>query len=282
MKSYFTLSIQKIAIIYMVVSLGLITLNPFNFQIFIYTPWVWHLDWQDSLQNILLFMPLGIILRCTLRQSSFILVIYGISLSLSIEFLQMGIPERSSNIYDIFFNTMGTLLGILYGKQLFPNIDQLKFVLLAFLAIPISWVTAMRAVTDIFSAWLVIPIALASTIAFKQVICPYSKQNLGLSAVWVIFITLPLVVINLRVGLLAISLMMLIFYCNGFWNNQISMIKMLSKIGLFGIFFAAINWLYQHSPLQWHVATHLCWIEVLLMTVWVGLMEVKFEVQKPI
>ncbi len=84
MKLYL-LSIQRFAIIYIIVSLLLLTLNPFKFKAFNYTNWTGYFSLVDGLQNIFLFIPLGIILRQTLRQVNLILLIYGTCLSLGIE-----------------------------------------------------------------------------------------------------------------------------------------------------------------------------------------------------
>jgi hypothetical protein len=265
MKLYL-LSIQRFAIIYIIVSLLLLTLNPFKFQPFNYTNWIVYFSLVDGLQNIFLFIPLGIILRHTLRQVNLILLIYGTCLSLGIELLQTGIAERSSNPIDVFFNTIGTFIGILYHNLLPRNTQQNNTILLAFLVIPIGWVTAMRAATDVFSDWLVIPTALVGALALKNVFNHKSMPNLVLIAAWIILITLPLLSINQIAGALTISLTMLTFYLNNYLDNHKIIVRVLSSIGLLGILLAAINWLYQHFPLVWNVATHLCWIEVLLMT----------------
>jgi len=72
-----------------------------------------------------------------------------------------------------------------------------------------------------------------------------------------------------------LGIILLTFYLNDYLDNHKIIVRVLSSIGLLGILLAAINWLYQHFPLVWNVATHLCWIEVLLMTAWVGLAYVK-------
>lgn len=69
--------------------------------------------------NIVVFMPLGIGLAGTLHQSSRWQTIWrgaagGFGLSLLIELLQLAIPTRATDVDDLIFNTLGTILGVLF------------------------------------------------------------------------------------------------------------------------------------------------------------------------
>ena len=73
---------------------------------------------HDVMINILGFIPFGFLItalirrRITSRSHSFIIVILlGSFLSLTIELIQVYLPNRYSQLMDVFTNTMGTVLG---------------------------------------------------------------------------------------------------------------------------------------------------------------------------
>lgn len=65
----------------------------------------------DTLLNIALFMPLGLILGARIR-SSVRAYALAVAISTSIEFAQVFIPGRDSSIADIVFNGLGAALGV--------------------------------------------------------------------------------------------------------------------------------------------------------------------------
>lgn len=76
-------------------------------------------SFSDVIQNILLFIPVGILGRLSLLNyrnsilNSIIILFYGASLSFSVECLQLFTTDRTPSITDLITNTFGTLLGIL-------------------------------------------------------------------------------------------------------------------------------------------------------------------------
>lgn len=64
----------------------------------------------DFLQNILLFLPLGVALAFR-RYRLWPAVLFGALFSLTIEITQFVIPGRDPSLQDICSNTLGTLLG---------------------------------------------------------------------------------------------------------------------------------------------------------------------------
>jgi VanZ like family/Concanavalin A-like lectin/glucanases superfamily len=83
--------------------------------------------WNDLLQNIVGFMPLGFLLCAYLmrarsrKRAILFAVLSGGLLSLTIEVLQYFIPRRNSGMTDIITNTLGTLLGALLSR---PSLVQ--------------------------------------------------------------------------------------------------------------------------------------------------------------
>jgi len=65
----------------------------------------------DTLLNIALFMPLGLVLGARIR-SSVRAYTLAVAISTGIEFAQVFIPGRDSSIADIVFNGLGAALGV--------------------------------------------------------------------------------------------------------------------------------------------------------------------------
>lgn len=68
------------------------------------------------LLNILMFLPFGIVLPFILnhfKQNVLFSIVFGISLSLCIEIIQLVFRIGTFEIDDIIFNTFGCLIGLL-------------------------------------------------------------------------------------------------------------------------------------------------------------------------
>jgi hypothetical protein len=75
-------------------------------------------DISDILLNILFFVPLGLLLRPLLEMfirryslSFWLTLITGLLLSITIESLQILIPDRNTSVMDVLSNTIGTIAG---------------------------------------------------------------------------------------------------------------------------------------------------------------------------
>lgn len=71
-------------------------------------------DWENTLLNLILFMPLGLLLPILWRpfQKLWRLILLGLGTSLLIELLQL-FTYRATDINDLITNTLGSVLG--YG-----------------------------------------------------------------------------------------------------------------------------------------------------------------------
>jgi len=83
---------------------------------------LWQTSWTDRLNNILLFMPLGLVLGLAARRDGWIsnckIVILVSSLSTIIEVLQIALPGRYPSLSDIIFNTFGGMFGLALARLL--------------------------------------------------------------------------------------------------------------------------------------------------------------------
>ena len=84
-------------------------------------------DWKNSILNILLFVPLGLMLPIVWSRfkSAGITVLFGFGMSLVIELLQ-SLTFRATDVNDLITNTCGTCLGFLCAKVLQKNFLSLN------------------------------------------------------------------------------------------------------------------------------------------------------------
>lgn len=79
---------------------------------------------SDALTNWLAYLPLGVLLALTLRaymtgwRSLLLATVGGVLLSMSMEFVQMYLPNRTSSNVDVLTNGLGTLSGALLAMAI--------------------------------------------------------------------------------------------------------------------------------------------------------------------
>ena len=82
--------------------------------------WYWELSrssnynafWVNVIGNVLIFIPFGLLLPYLLKSKYKLTVLYGFLFSVSIEFLQL-FSNRTSELADIIFNTLGVSIGFI-------------------------------------------------------------------------------------------------------------------------------------------------------------------------
>lgn len=78
----------------------------------------WRFFMIDVVGNVIVFMPIGFglagaLARDTLIQTIRPALLGGFLFSLTIELLQLAVPTRTTDIDDLIFNSLGTLLGVI-------------------------------------------------------------------------------------------------------------------------------------------------------------------------
>lgn len=81
-------------------------------------------DFRNSLMNVLLFVPLGVLLPLIWRKyrSFWKTAMFGLILSMTVELAQMFFG-RATDINDLITNTCGAMLGFLCSRPVFKKIQ---------------------------------------------------------------------------------------------------------------------------------------------------------------
>ncbi|NJR18486.1 MAG: VanZ family protein [Calothrix sp. CSU_2_0] len=119
-------AIDKLLVIGSIITIAIATLYPFNFSIpqnfsvgEIFASFDNTSFFNDQVNNVLLFMPLGFGLASIFQRIKVkallqipLVIIAGASLSFSVEFLQAFLPSRSPTPADILNNAIGAFVGL--------------------------------------------------------------------------------------------------------------------------------------------------------------------------
>ena len=83
-----------------------------------------HIALYNVIGNILLFIPLGFGIPLLFNKKNKLskIILYGFTASLTIEVLQLFTPYNFTDIDDIIFNTLGTILGFIIFASICCNI----------------------------------------------------------------------------------------------------------------------------------------------------------------
>ena len=179
-------------LVYMVFMVFLITLFPFDFripekiQIKILT------NLSDFMANIVLFIPIGFLFKLSRRPVKDVLCLkplfFGILLSMSIEFTQLFIPGRYTQLSDVFTNGLGAWLGAILFILLKAQLSgeragklfslELPLMNLVYLLIPLMWLNGLSIGKEAARLWLLLLLGRFSTGVFFSIYI-YRFRNTG-------------------------------------------------------------------------------------------------------
>ena len=179
-------------LVYMVFMVFLMTLFPFDFrlpakiQIKILT------NLADFMANIVLFIPIGFLFKLSRRPVKDALCLkplfFGILLSMSIEFTQLFIPGRYTQVSDVITNGLGAWLGAILFLLLKAQLSgeragklfslELPLMNLVYLLIPLMWLNGLSIGKEAARLWLLLLLGLFGTGVFCS-ISIYRFRNTG-------------------------------------------------------------------------------------------------------
>lgn len=99
--------------------------------------------WKNNLMNVVGFLPVGFVFYAyfrvarPIRRAMLVTIAVGAATSLTIEVLQAFLPTRDSGTTDLITNTLGTYVGVLCYRDIYPIFTQ-KFPWLGWFLAPHS------------------------------------------------------------------------------------------------------------------------------------------------
>jgi len=115
MKKKYQSTLSYALLIYISIIVVLIALIPFDFRPPREFKIICSTNFADFITNIFFFIPVGFLFRLSRRQSKDILclnaLIFGLLLSSAIEFTQVFIPGRYTQLIDVITNGLGAWFG---------------------------------------------------------------------------------------------------------------------------------------------------------------------------
>ncbi len=87
-----------------------------------------HISLYNVIGNILLFIPLGFCIPLFFNKKNKLskVILYGFTASLTIEVLQLFTPYSITDIDDIIFNTLGTVIGFIIFNIIYTILKNYK------------------------------------------------------------------------------------------------------------------------------------------------------------
>lgn len=215
-------------LIYMVLIVFLITLFPFDFRI----PAKIHIkiltNPADFMANIVLFIPIGFLFKLSRRAGRDVLCLkalfWGFLLSISIEFTQLFIPGRYTQVIDVITNCLGSWLGAILLVLLKGQLSgeragklfslELPLMNLVYLLLPLMWLNGLSIGAEAARLWLLLLLGLFGTAVLCS-ISIYRFRNTGalsfaklsfFAMSWFLVATLPVLLkFPIPIGIFTIS-----------------------------------------------------------------------------
>jgi len=167
---------------YIVVVTLLFTLAPYNYSFIRINSLNNFFEWQlqDSIMNIILFVPTGFLLFPILpeRHKYIYAALFGFLFSSFIELNQIFIPTRSPGFNDIVTNSTGALLGCMVHQFVKRYIRMRSETLLhfgiplmniIFMMIPLLWLSSFASGYDVNRLWLLLLLGIIGTILVSEI-----------------------------------------------------------------------------------------------------------------
>lgn len=215
-------------LIYMVLIVFLITLFPFDFRM----PAKIHIkiltNPADFMANIVLFIPIGFLFKLSRRAGRDVLCLkalfWGFLLSISIEFTQLFIPGRYTQVIDVITNCLGSWLGAILLVLLKGQLSgeragklfslELPLMNLVYLLLPLMWLNGLSIGAEAARLWLLLLLGLFGTAVLCS-ISIYRFRNTGalsfaklsfFAMSWFLVATLPVLLkFPIPIGIFTIS-----------------------------------------------------------------------------
>lgn len=143
------------------------TFKPFQF---VTASRSWDFDFypRDLLQNVIMFLPLGVLLRRSLALNFGMVILLGFLFSTGIECLQLFTPHRYSNPYDIACNTSGSVVGAWMADRVFGARPKERLVQFMVTLLLLCWVIGLGIKGEPVSRYAIYPFSAVGALLFYK------------------------------------------------------------------------------------------------------------------
>ena len=170
-------------LMYMVGIVLLITLIPFQFHIPQSISDIWGIYLNDSITNLVLFLPLGFLFQLSRRRHKDTLCVralgFGILVSVVIEITQVFLLGRYTSVIDVMTNGAGAWVGALIFTLMKGHLNEtrisgvfaleLPLMNLIYLLIPLIWLNGLSAGHEVSRVWLLVVLGVFGAIVLSSV-----------------------------------------------------------------------------------------------------------------
>jgi glycopeptide antibiotics resistance protein len=241
------------------------TLLPYDFHM--PQDFVWpelKFGWRDALQNIMFFVPTGVLLALALGNRIVSVVVFGAGVSLAVELIQLFDVGRHSNVMDVATNALGTFAGYVFWQH-FLHARRNPLLALAMMTAALSWIVAFRALEQPVLTWLILGLGVIGLSALTAL-----KIKVAARLMWVTMVIVPLAYLDRQ----ATSPVLLGFQCAGLvvaacWAHRIrisqpTVIAALCTAAALVLAIDAQWYITQPKPISWNFISHMHWIDAVL------------------
>ena len=224
-------------------------------------PWDFDKSVLDMAQNIILFLPLGLLLHQNTKLNPLIIAIFAAGLSLSIELVQLYSLTRFSNPFDILGNTIGAFLGAWMSIHLLRN--EPYYASISMLLLLLCWALGMRssgfdvALCAFFIAGTAGLVALFRSLHFSGILNGVAR-----------FAWSALAVASLRAlePILRLMLIPVLLITSALFVYKFTKLKPFQALALFGLFLVPVLVLTAiplQLPFPFETRLHILWLLML-------------------
>lgn len=168
-------------LVYMIGITAVMTLLPFELRSGPPASFIWQSNGPDLINNLLLFVPIGFLLRLARnwRNAGVMALVVGGTVSLVLETAQMFVAGRYPSLIDVGTNAAGACLGALVVRLLRSRFRQLNqgrlfwpefpMMNLAYLLLPLCWLHGLSIAEEQWRLWLlIVPLLMGLTVVLAM------------------------------------------------------------------------------------------------------------------
>lgn len=239
------LRLGRAILAYLALVIAIITLAPFRFSIESMHGLATFTTPRDLVMNVLLFVPFGFVHQLTRPRGARLawgsVLFLAMSLSATVEALQIFAVDRFPSLIDLATNTSGALLGAWFYAVLEPEMEgestvrtlalELPLMGLVYLLVPLAWLIGLGNSVDPSRRLVILPLAAMAGAIIGTVDAAYLARResrrrrgwgwgIGVSLGWALVAIVPATRGDMAVSVAAVALMIGLMFAQAIMTQQ--------------------------------------------------------------